>query len=127
MKNFYEATVTKPKLKLSVELLLVPVEQCVCVILFNGDPVYDGTISGCKSIQLRTAIDSPVDLQIITTRVHPEALNVTVNIEGYEIIPLYLLRANPPTNYLDFNGSWRLKLPSFYPWFHEITGQGWVS
>lgn len=128
MKNFYEATVIKPKLTPSIELMLTPVDQCVCVATVNGRVVHDGLLDSYKSILVKGhPIDGPIDIQVVvTTRVHPEAVQVEVVIDGLEIIPKYQHLANPPTNYLDFNGKWELNIPNFYPWYHEITGQGWI-
>lgn len=34
---------------------------------------------------------------------------------------------NNPTNYLGFNGTWRLNIDQpFYHWLHKHTGQGWL-
>lgn len=128
MKNFSEATVIKPNLSFPIELRLIPIEQCMCVALINGELVHDGLLTGPKLVQIKnTRIDSPIDVRVIVTRQHPEAVEVKVSIDGYEIIPLYAdTIARPPTNYLDFNGEWQLHIPSYYPWLHEITGQGWI-
>jgi hypothetical protein len=128
MKNFYEATVTKSKLTSTVELMLMPVGQCVAVVMINDNVVHDGLLTVSKSIQVKVKpIDGPIDIKIVMTRQHPEALEVKVVIDGYDIIPLYLAHAKPPTNYLDFNGEWNLHIPNFYPWIHALTGQGWVA
>lgn len=127
MKNFYEATVTKPTLTPTIELMLTPVEQCVCVALINGNVVHDGLLDSHKSILVKGyPINGPIDFMIIVTRQHPEAVEIKVVVDGHEIIPLYQAHANPPTNYLDFNGKWTLHIPNFYPWYHEVTGQGWI-
>lgn len=127
MKNFSEATAIKSTLTSVIELMLTPVEQCVCVALVNDRVVHDGLLDSYKSISVEGyPIDGPVEIKIITTRVHPEAVKVGVVIDGLEIIPKYQHLAQPPTDYLDFNGEWTLKIPNFYPWYHEITGQGWI-
>ena len=128
MKNFYEATVIKPKLTPFIELMITSVGQCVCVATINDRVVHDGLLDGHKSILVEGySIDSPVNIQVITTRQHPEAVQVNVVIDGYNIIPKYQHLANPPTDYLDFNGKWQLIIPNFYPWLHEVSGQGWIA
>jgi hypothetical protein len=129
MKNFLEATAIKPTLEYPIELLLTPLNQCVCVALINNEVVHDGLLSGPKVVTVKNrVIDSPVEVKIIMTRQHPEALDVKVRIDGHEIIPLYAdTIANPPTNYLNFNGEWTMNILSFYPWLHDITGQGWIA
>lgn len=128
MKNFLEATDIKSKLTPDIELMLTPNEQCVCVAQINGRVVHDGLLDSYKSILVKGySIDGPIDINIVTTRVHPEAVQVKVVIDGLEIIPKYQHLATPPTDYLDFNGQWSLHIPNFYPWYHTVTGQGWIA
>ena len=127
MKNFYEATVIKPALRLPIELTLTPITRCVCVVLLNGAVVHDGLLTGPKVILDRTtAVDSPINIKVIVTRQHPEAVEIGVQINGHSIIPLYQHLASPQTAYLNFNGEWNLHIPNFYTWHHNITGQGWI-
>lgn len=129
MKNFYEATVTKPTLTSTIELLLTPIEQCVCVVLINGHVMHDGLLTKSKKVTFQNnPIDETIDIKIIVTRQHPEAVEVKVAIDGYEIIPMYQdTVAIPATNYLNFNGEWNVRIPNFYAWHHGITGQGWIA
>lgn len=51
---------------------------------------------------------------------------VKLLINNYEIMPLYLHLANPKTSWI--TNSWHLHIPqSFYPWYHQLTGQGWIA
>lgn len=59
----------------------------------------------------------------------------TINIDGFEIVPNWIHLAthhnergfNGPTNYLGFNGTWRLVTQEpFYQWRHHATSQGWL-
>lgn len=51
---------------------------------------------------------------------------VKLTINNYEIMPLYLHLANPKTSWII--ESWYLHIPqSFYPWYHQLTGQGWIA
>ena len=128
MKNFYEATVIKPKLTPIIELIMTPVGNCVCVATINDRVVHDGLLDDYKSISVEGySIDSPIDIKIVVARKHPGAIRVNVVIDSHDIIPKYQHTANPPTDYLDFNGEWHLHIPNFYPWYHEITGQGWIA
>lgn len=53
-----------------------------------------------------------------------EIKQITVN--GYEIMPIYQHLSCPPTNWITQN--WNLNIPGpFYPWYHQITGQGWIA
>lgn len=127
MKNFYEATVIKPKLKLTVILTLNPNEQCVCVALVNGEVVHDGLLTGPKAINCLVSNNNPIEIKVIMTRQHPEAVAVGVTVDNLPIIPLYQQYASPPTDYIDYNGEWTLLIPNFYPWYHTVTGQGWIA
>lgn len=51
-----------------------------------------------------------------------------VSVNGKQILPVYLHQAMPQTSYIAFAGSWRFELSKpFYPWYHELTGQGWIA
>ena len=58
-----------------------------------------------------------------------------LSIDNIELIPQYDYLAtyvndhhnNNPTNYLGFNGKWRLTFDRpFYHWLHRHSGQGWL-
>lgn len=55
-----------------------------------------------------------------------EIKSLTVN--GTEVLPRYQHLASPPTAWIDQEGTWHFDIPgAFYPWFHAISGQGWVA
>lgn len=125
MKNFYEATVTKPTLKLDINLVLNPVgENIPCQITINNEIVFDETFSEVRTILGQVDLMDPIDISIQIERQHPQALEVILLIDNHEIIPKYQLHAVPPTNYIDFNEEWSIQIPNFYQWHHIITGQG---
>ena len=126
MKNFYEATVIKPTLGLSVSLILEPVGQLPCLVQINRKTIFENTISAKTKIVYQLPLEEPIDISIKIDRQHPDAIIVFLNIDNNEILPKYLYLADPPTNYLDQSGIWSFKIPSFYPWLHHITGQGWI-
>lgn len=36
--------------------------------------------------------------------------------------------ATTPTNYIDNVGTWSLHIPSsFYTWYHNVSGSGWIA
>jgi len=48
-----------------------------------------------------------------------------ISINGHEIMPLYLNKANPPINWLENIDFWKFNVPSpFYAWYQGITGNG---
>lgn len=49
-----------------------------------------------------------------------------LSVNGTEVLPKYQHLANPPTAWI--TSTWEFKISNpFYPWFHEISGQGWVA
>jgi len=126
MKNFYEATITRPKLKLDLCLKLDPVGAVPCRVVINEKLLCDGLLDCEKTVVYQIPLTDPIDLEIQIQRLHPEAVKVSLQIDGKEILPRYQAMAAPPTCYLDNNDLWRFKIPNFYSWYHEITGQGWI-
>jgi len=128
MKNFYEATVTRPKLVLDVNLILKPIGVNVpCLVLINKEIVCNEIVSNIKTIAVQVGLLDPIDISILIKRQHPQAIEVMLVIDGYEIIPKYLNHATPQTSYIDTNNEWTLTIPNFYQWHHIITGQGWIE
>lgn len=128
MKNFYEATVTKPTLKLKMVLELNTHGVCPCQVKINDQIEFYGGLVGKNTFIKHLDLTESIDVQIIVDRQHPQAIEIiSLRIDEHEVIPLYLNQSDPPTNYLDFTGTWSFKIPNFYPWYHEITGQGWVA
>lgn len=49
-------------------------------------------------------------------------------VNNFEILPRYKHLASSPTNYIDTLGKWYLEIPkTFYTWYHEVSGQGWIA
>jgi hypothetical protein len=127
MKNFYEATVINPTLKLKMVLELKAIGICPCQIFINNNLEFYGGLIGTNIFIKELDLTAPITIEIKIDRQHPQAIEIiNLAIDNYKILPLYQHTANPPTDYLDFTGSWSLKIPNFYPWYHEITGQGWI-
>ena len=126
MKNFYEATVIKPGLTIPVKLTLDPIGSLPCLIKINGTTVYEDTIRNTKEIIQNIPLNDAVNISIQIYRHHPDALQVSLTINDYDVLPVYQHLANPPTCYLDQNNIWTFNISNFYPWYHEITGQGWI-
>ena len=127
MKNFYEATVIKPNLKLKIVLELKAVEVCPCQISINNQIKFYGDLVGTNMFIEHLDLNSPITINIIVDRTHPQAVEIlSLKIDGHQILPLYSNLAIPPTTYVDFTGTWTFIIPNFYSWYHEITGQGWI-
>lgn len=126
MKNFYEATVIKPTLTVTVRLIITPVGKVPCLIKLNSKTLYEDILDSVQALEMDVLLTDPIDLSIQIYRHHPDAVALDLYIDGYEILPKYQHLASPPCCYIDFNNVWVLKIPNFYPWYHEITGQGWI-
>lgn len=51
-----------------------------------------------------------------------------LSINGQEVLPRYQHLAIPSTAWINQPGSWEFSIDKpFYPWFHKISGQGWVA
>lgn len=128
MKTFYEATDIKSKLKLDISIKLTPVDYCNCLVKVNKQILWDAVMINSRTFVTSVGLTNPINFSIFVTRHHPQAINIEdISIDGYSIIPLYQHYAIPITSYVDFNGEWKLQIPNFYPWYHEITGQGWIA
>jgi hypothetical protein len=105
-----------------------------CIIKVNGQTMFEDNPSGQTQLiaehhlGFQLSLTEPIEISIqLIDRQHPNALELSLTIDGQEIIPLYMNQANPPTNYLDSNDVWQIHIPNFYLWYHELTGQGWIA
>ena len=127
MKNFSEATAIKPTLTVNVKFTVTPKGQVPCLIKLGNKTLYEDTIKEVQTFELELPLVDPIDLSVQIYRNHPDAVVLALNIDDYEILPKYQHLATPPTGYVDFNTTWTFKIPNFYPWYHDITGQGWIA
>ena len=128
MKNFLELTDIRSQLTLDFELTLTPVGSVEASVDVNGE-LWQGNISVDPSVIKRAfPLSDPIFLKItIPGREHPNAIKVGLVIDGKEVLPTYQGLANPATDYIDTDDPWTLDIPNFYPWYHEITGQGFIA
>lgn len=127
MKNFYDATVIKPTLTVNIKFTVTPTGQVPCLVKFGDKTLYEDTIKEPQTFDLNLPLTDPIDLSVQIYRNHPDAVMLALTIDDYEILPKYQHLATPPTDYVDFNTTWAFKIPNFYPWYHSITGQGWIA
>jgi len=126
MKNFSEATVIKSELKVSMSLTLEPIGKVPCVVQINNSIVFENILTDTIILNRDLGLEDTIDINIQIHRHHPDAVIVSLIVENKEILPKYQHLAEPPTNYLDQSGTWTFRISNFYPWFHKITGQGWI-
>lgn len=126
MKNFSEARAIKPTLKLEVVLRVKPVGTVRSRLQVN-DASWITEIAQEEVFKHAVELTDPIDIQIQIARQHPQALEVELEIEGHTILPLYQDALGITTCYIDSTDIWTVKIPNFYPWYHAITGQGWIA
>lgn len=126
MKNFYEATVIRPALTVTVRLIIMAIGSVPCLIKLNSKTLFEDTLTDVQTLEIEVPLLDTIDLSIQVYRHHPDAVVVDLYIDGYEILPKYQHLANPPVCYIDFNNEWTMHIPNFYQWYHKITGQGWI-
>ena len=126
MKNFSEATVIKSNLKVSMSLTLEPIGKVSCLVRINDSIVFENILSDTIVLKRDLRLEDTIDINIQIHRHHPDAVIVSLAVDNKEILPKYQHLTDPPTNYLDQSGTWVFKISNFYPWFHNVTGQGWI-
>lgn len=129
MKNFSEATDTKWNLTATLTIKLEPVgENIPCRVTINQEEtLLAKTINEPTIITETIRLEQLVDIRIKIEREHPQAIVVSMDIDGHEILPLHQHLAEPPTNYIDFEHGWRITINNFYQWLHEQEGHGWIA
>ena len=115
MKTFYDLTVFDTANKLTVVVELVKHHDPQFTFTINDIPVTD------------TAKFDLLDNLVFKCTVSTGAIEIAkITINQKEIMPVYLHLANPATNWV--TDYWELTiLQPFYPWYHQITGQGWIA
>jgi len=128
MKNFYEAKDIKSALKLDLNLTLSPVgEQIPCRVTINDQLLFDNLVDKPFTLTQQLSLEDSININIDIKREHPQAIEVELDIDGYNILPLHQLSTTVKTCYIDFNHTWNLTIDNFYPWLHQAQGQGWIA
>lgn len=142
MKNFCDLQDIKKEIKMIV--ILSPVKDLQfpnCIIKINRKNLFDGEVN--KKLKLICKIDllEKIDIEIkllgknYKTSSKTALIIDSLKFDAFDIIPKWTQftsyendhNMNSHTNYLGFNGSWKLKINQpFYRWRHKITGQGWL-
>jgi len=73
----------------------------------------------------------PIELKVELTDFDEGTSAVEIEyfgINGLEVLPRYHHLASSGGSYIDKLGTWRFQIaPRFYPWYHAISGQGWIA
>jgi hypothetical protein len=127
MNNFLDITAINTADQLAVRLRIVR----------HGDP-YGGcrinamdlsTGAGENLFDFRFDLLEPVSIGVNMVDPNGGALEIVeFSVNGLVVLPLYLHQASSPTTWIDRAGLWYFVIPGpFYPWYHEITGQGFIA
>lgn len=127
MKNFYEATIIKPTLKLDVQITLRPTGTVPCEVKINDNIIYKNTLTKNIVVPFSVPLTDPVNISVQIQRTHLDTVEITLDIDDYEILPLYQEALGIKSCYLDSNSVWSINIPNFYTWLHGVSGQGWIA
>lgn len=115
MKNFLDITAIDLNNQLEIKIDLIEHNDPDFVFTVNGIPYRSNMYFGLlDSIHFACEINNGA----------VEVARITIN--GREVLPIYLQLANPATNWITSSWSFKIDEP-FYPWYHQITGQGWTA
>ena len=107
--------------------------QVRLVIAAHGDIHYRMRLNGHLISDPDTTYNldlfSPINLRCTVIDLNGGAVEIKLlSINKIEILPTYQHLANPQTAWINQEGVWEFNAhSSFYPWFHTISGQGWVA
>lgn len=123
IKTFSEVLDIKTQDQLQVRLIVVPHGAIHYRMRLNGHIIADldttYTIDLFSSINLKCTVfdanNGAVEIKLLA-------------VNGIEVLPKYQHLAHPQTAWINCNGVWEFGVhESFYPWFHRISGQGWIA
>jgi hypothetical protein len=109
--------------RLQVRLVIVPHGSIHYRLRLNGHLISEAdtthTFDLLSSVHLKCRVFEPnsgaVEIKLLS-------------INGQEVLPRYQHLATPPTAWIDQTGTWQFDIHGpFYPWFHKISGQGWIA
>ena len=107
--------------------------QVRLVVVAHGDVHYRMRLNGHLIAELDTThtfdLLSSIHLKCRVIESNNGAVEIKLlSVNGQEVLPRYQHLANPQTAWIDQTGTWQFDIHGpFYPWFHTISGQGWVA
>jgi hypothetical protein len=141
MKNFLDLQATKHTVNVG---LIIDREASAAppdVVLRCNKFGWQGELGKQRVFSWEIDLLEPIVLEIM---LHKKSYNqnpqtaihlLSVRFDDFELLPNHTHHASydndhgwdEPTNYLGFNGIWRLQTQEpFYTWYHRISGQGWL-
>lgn len=123
IKTFSDTLVIKPKL--DVTITVVYHGYILGRVEFNGQPCYEGV----NHFQIGLRDPMSLDSNIIKYVEGSSAIEITeFTVNGYNVIPKYQHLSSSGNAYHDWIGLWHMEINDpFYPWYHRVSGQGWVA
>lgn len=123
IKTFYEVLDINTADQLQVRLVIIPHGDVHYCMRLNGHLISD--LDSTYTLDLF----SPVSLNCRVINANGGAVEIyLLEINGIEVLPKYQHLAQPQTAWFDQTGTWEFTIHEhFYPWFHTISGQGWVA
>ena len=123
MNNFSDITDINPDQQLRVRLDIVTHGSVHYRLRLNGHFILDNTT------ELYLNLFAPIHLQCtIIDAVGDSALEIkNLSVNNLEVLPRYMHWASEPTLWLTKN-EWLFSVREpFYPWYHKISGQGFIA
>jgi len=127
MNNFSDITAINTADQLAVQLCIVRHGNPYGGCKINNVDLY--TVAGDNQFNFKLDLLEPISIDANIVDPNGGALEIVeFSVNGLEVLPLYLHRASRPTTWIDFPGLWFFIIPGpFYPWYHGITGQGFIA
>jgi hypothetical protein len=117
MKSFYDTTVIDISNKLNVVIKLIEHNSPEYIFTVNSLPVKGSAeykFGLLDNLQFHCNVEKgAVEVELIM-------------INERQVMPLYLHLAEPKTSWITDDWCFEINEP-FYPWYHQITGQGWIA
>jgi hypothetical protein len=126
---------------ITVKLQLEPVHVPNVRLTINQQLVRNGVLSDSMSITHKQSLLSLlcIEIELLDKDYATDSISAIVipslKIDHFDLVPSWTHLAhyqndhncNDPTNYLGFNGKWRLEIDKpFYQWIHQVQGNGWL-
>lgn len=123
IKTFSDILDIKTQDQLQVRLVIMPHGDIHYRMRLNGHLVSD--LESTHSLDLF----APINLKCRVIDANGGAVEIQMlSVNDTEVLPKYQHLANPQTAWIDKNGLWEFNISgSFYPWYHKISGQGWIA
>lgn len=142
MKNFLEVLDSDPRITVRVTVTAITDNGLPrATVLINGVPLYDNLLESFWTGSAEVPLLEPLVIEVMMSGKQHDLERETavciqnVTVDQCQVIPRFshLVQytheqgVGPATNYLGFNGCWRLDTQRpFYQWWHDVTGQGWL-